>query len=60
MKNLCSDVPSGPPYNFLTANERSLCHTCAAYINPSGPSDARNVIISSDDGLSPDHRQAIN
>ena len=46
--------------NLPTANERSRCHTCAAYINPSRPSDARNVAISSDDGLSPDHRQAIN
>ena len=39
---------------------REVGHTCVAYINPSRPSDARNVIISSDDGLLPDHRQAIN
>ena len=39
---------------------REVGHTCVAYINPSRPSDARNVIISSDDGLLPDNRQAIN
>ena len=44
----------------ISANERSRYHMCAAYINPSRTSDARNAIISSDDGLSPDHRQAIN